>query len=330
MNLIDMPLFTVIVPVYNLRDYIEVSLGSVLGQSFRDFEVIAVDDGSTDGSAAILDALSVGDERLRVFHKENSGVSASRNFALDKARGEWIVFVDGDDALRSDALEILARTIATHPNADLIGYGFEKVPEISPATLAKGESEKQISVTERDCSERAHFSALNHYMVWTEAMRRDMIGALRFEPMKNGEDVLFCNAIGLKANCYVEVGASLYLYLQRRSSARSNEWSLLRQEDYSAMNEGILVNLTNCGKRVDEAWLKRWIGTLMQYAPGAWSLPSRLQSRYFSRHAALIRSTMRLPGIPTYLRLWLAAATAIKWNEYFKLTAMWPMKIYGK
>ncbi|HEX4958644.1 MAG TPA: glycosyltransferase [Lacibacter sp.] len=105
------PIISVVIPVYNAAPYLEQCIRSVLGQTFRDLEVIAVNDGSTDDSAAILDALAATDSRLRVFHNENKRVSATRNFGLAQASGAWIAFCDADDYMEPTMLETLHNSI---------------------------------------------------------------------------------------------------------------------------------------------------------------------------------------------------------------------------
>lgn len=100
-------LISVIVPVYNAATFLEQCVASLLTQSMQEIEVIAVNDGSTDESAPILDRLAASDERLRVFHQPNKGVSAARNFGLSKARGQYIGFCDADDWMEADMLECL-------------------------------------------------------------------------------------------------------------------------------------------------------------------------------------------------------------------------------
>lgn len=92
-----MPTISVIVPVYNVEKYLRCCVDSILAQTFTDIEVILVDDGSTDSSGAICDEYAQKDSRVRVFHKENGGVSSARNLGLDEAKGKWIAFVDSDD-----------------------------------------------------------------------------------------------------------------------------------------------------------------------------------------------------------------------------------------
>ena len=97
------PYISVIVPIYNAEKYLDRCFSTKLGQTFTDFELILVDDGSTDGSGEICDRLAQSDARVRVIHKPNGGVSSARNVGIDKSRGKKIVFVDADDDIPINA-----------------------------------------------------------------------------------------------------------------------------------------------------------------------------------------------------------------------------------
>lgn len=101
------PMISIIVPVYNAKQYLWVCVREILDQSFSNFELILVDDGSTDDSPAICDSLTERDKRIRVIHQENGGVSKARNRGLDESKGEYIVFVDADDLVKKDYLHDL-------------------------------------------------------------------------------------------------------------------------------------------------------------------------------------------------------------------------------
>ncbi len=104
MNNVKQPLISIIVPVYNTESYVRNTIGSVLRQEYKNWELILVDDGSTDGSGRVCDEYSENDSRIRVLHKPNSGVSDTRNKGLEKAKGEWIFFLDSDDELFTNSL----------------------------------------------------------------------------------------------------------------------------------------------------------------------------------------------------------------------------------
>lgn len=117
------PTISVIVPVYNTELYLHRCIDSILSQTFTDFELLLINDGSTDRSGEICDEYAGKDKRVRVFHKGNGGVSSARNMGLDEARGEWVAFVDADDYIFKKSLELLLK----ESNADLIVGGFSRI-----------------------------------------------------------------------------------------------------------------------------------------------------------------------------------------------------------
>lgn len=97
-------MISIIVPVYNTEEYLDKCILSIMAQTYADFELLLIDDGSTDSSGSICDKYAAQDSRVRVFHKENGGVSSARNLGLDNVRGEWIAFVDSDDSVKESFL----------------------------------------------------------------------------------------------------------------------------------------------------------------------------------------------------------------------------------
>lgn len=118
-------LVTIIVPVYNTGAYLSPCLESLIAQTHRDLEIILVDDGSTDGSGAICDDFARRDERIKVIHQKNSGVSAARNAGLDNASGTYLTFVDADDALLPYAVETALQYLR-ETDADVVTYGWQR------------------------------------------------------------------------------------------------------------------------------------------------------------------------------------------------------------
>lgn len=115
-------MISVIVPVYKAEKYLHRCVDSILAQSCSDFELLLIDDGSPDNSGAICDEYAAKDSRVRVFHKENGGVSSARNLGLDNARGEWITFCDSDDYVTSDWLSAYDDAIVNNVDLTIQGY----------------------------------------------------------------------------------------------------------------------------------------------------------------------------------------------------------------
>lgn len=119
------PKISVIVPVYNAGKYLPICVDSILAQTFKDFELLLIDDGSTDGSGNVCDEYAKKDERVRVVHKANEGINATRRRGVHEAKGEWGAFSDDDDTMTADALESL---YALHDGTDIV-CGFEVIPD---------------------------------------------------------------------------------------------------------------------------------------------------------------------------------------------------------
>ena len=120
------PLVSIIVPVYQVVDYVGVCVESLLRQTYKNLEILLVDDGSTDGSGEICDEYANRDNRIRVIHQENQGLSAARNTGLDQALGEYVAFVDSDDAVLPDFIETLY-DLADRYQADIVACAYERV-----------------------------------------------------------------------------------------------------------------------------------------------------------------------------------------------------------
>ena len=117
--------FSVIVPIYNIEKYLPRCIDSVLAQSFDDFELILVDDGSPDNCPKICDEYAVKDARIKVIHKENGGLVSARQVGIKKAVGDYVFHLDGDDAVCNDALES-AYKIINETNADIVSFSYKR------------------------------------------------------------------------------------------------------------------------------------------------------------------------------------------------------------
>ena len=138
------PAISVMIPVYNSESFLRRCVDSATAQTFRDIEILLIDDGSTDSSGQLCDALARTDNRIRVIHRKNGGVADARNTGLDHARGEYLIFLDSDDYIDADMLETLyglalkyetkiaACTIADHFKAREIKEQGDKVYLLSP------------------------------------------------------------------------------------------------------------------------------------------------------------------------------------------------------
>ena len=125
-NNLNMAKISVIIPIYNAEVYLENCLESIKNQSFTDYEVLLIDDGSTDNSGKICDVFATKDFRFQVIHKSNGGVSSARNIGIEQAKGEWICFMDSDDTVEKDYLQHLYQG-ANQQNDILVVQGFKTI-----------------------------------------------------------------------------------------------------------------------------------------------------------------------------------------------------------
>ncbi len=168
----SLPKISIVVPVYNVEKYLADCLESLLKQSFSDFEIVAVDDGSSDTSGAILDAFAKKDSRVVPIHKKNAGVAAARNTALDAVRGEWIYFIDSDDMISEDYLAGLyaigAKTDCDVVAARNICYYWGENNSKNYNVVCRGE--RVVDITADVVAKR-----ISQVVVWNKIFRRSFI-----------------------------------------------------------------------------------------------------------------------------------------------------------
>lgn len=155
--------FTIVAMIYNIEKYLPMCIESIMAQKGDDIEIILVDDGSTDSSSEICDKYAKEDMRIRVIHQKNAGVSAARNTAIDNARGKWLIQVDGDDVLVSDAIERCRKYINT--DADLLQ--FDTVEFIDSPDLSNWVPKSEEIVIEGDLLKEYHLQLIDRSQVKT-------------------------------------------------------------------------------------------------------------------------------------------------------------------
>jgi glycosyltransferase involved in cell wall biosynthesis len=209
-------LISIIIPVYNIAPYIEQCVTSVIHQSFHNFEILLVDDGSTDYSPQICDKLAVQDSRIRVIHQENKGLSGARNTGIQQAAGDYILYLDGDDWLDQHALEKLCTAI--NLQADLILFGFYYAyPDF--LLLHKGYKHPDtVSFLERDIAMRMLLEndELKNF-AWSCLIKRELALEVPFLEGKFFEDCYWKHLIIHHAKKIAYIPAPLYYYRQRES-----------------------------------------------------------------------------------------------------------------
>lgn len=179
------PLITVVVPVFNAEKTLQQCIDSILGQDNRNFELLLIDDGSKDSSPEICDEYSQKDNRVKVFHKPNGGVSSARNLGISKARGEWITFIDADDYITDGYFDGV-----TEHDEDILFKGYQKF--VNNGIVARKGADDLSSIPEISDLISQYVTDSLLRCPWTKFYKRSLVGDLRFLTyMKIGEDAWF-------------------------------------------------------------------------------------------------------------------------------------------
>lgn len=235
------PLVSIIVPVYNAGQYLDACIQSIIRQTWLRWELLIVDDGSTDGSAAICDGYAEQDPRITVIHKNNEGVSRARNEGLNMARGDYVVFVDADDLLPSNSLEL---RMEQRDGVDLVIAGYRIINESNDIIEETANQEKKIWPQETAIKNVIVSGDIGYqgYSV-NKLFRRDIILKfnLRFDDrVAYNEDRLFCVSYVLKCNCVAVISEVVYIYRQTSSGAMA-QLKTMRDCDYDKIMSEFLA-----------------------------------------------------------------------------------------
>ncbi len=215
-----MPRFSVIVPIYNIDRFLTECLSSLENQTFKDFEVICVIDGATDGSAAIAHSFASRDSRFIVHEKANGGLSSARNYGIDQASGDILLFVDGDDFVDPHFCEVIADAMGGS-GADALVFGAQVEPEQNSTPWFE-EALSPRAEMKSDFDVDFMFAPYTTPFVWRNAVRRDALSAsgVRFdETLPFGEDVVFQFALYPRVGTIASIPNKLYHYRVQREGS---------------------------------------------------------------------------------------------------------------
>lgn len=213
-------LISIVVPVYNVERHLNRCLDSLKNQTYKNIEIILINDGSTDTSGSICDEYAKNDSRFTVCHKDNNGVSSARNLGIKKSTGEFVLFVDSDDWVEKNTIELLVDT-ANENDCDFVVFEyFVDYLNGNSNQYLHPELNGKIS---REESIKHSILPTNRFAV-TKMYRRSILNDVRFdENIHLGEDTLFvCNALNKSQKCGYFLSKSLYHYVQSETSATRN------------------------------------------------------------------------------------------------------------
>lgn len=245
------PEISVIVPVYKVEKYLNECIDSILAQTFADFELILVDDGSPDNCPAMCDAAAQRDERVRVIHQKNKGLSGARNAGLDAAWGNWIAFVDSDDVIDKTYLEKLY-CAGKQSGAEIVACNLLFMQEDgSPCRY----QEQPLCTEILSQDEAIHRMRLTPLIQATKRLhRRDILEGIHFPVGKHYEDAFTTPEIFERVSTVACVEEKLYYYRQQPTSILHGKVTLKNLEEVDA-NYGLLQCMLRHGKK-DAAYLQ--------------------------------------------------------------------------
>lgn len=231
---------SVIIPVYNAEKYLRGCMDSVLGQTLRELEVICVDDGSTDGSAAILEEYAEKDSRVRVLRQENKGAGAARNLGIDAARGEYAAFIDADDWVEKSYCSELVQCADEH-SSDIVVCRAQRFDDATGKPLPSDWMLKEQYIpgkafTPEDI--KKFIFQFTYGQVWDKLFRRDFINAngIRFPGIRAAEDTSFAYISLLSAKRIAVQPSVLIHYRVNRTGTTSGSFVKYPDAPFTAFN----------------------------------------------------------------------------------------------
>lgn len=230
---------SIIIPVYKVEAYLDECVASVVGQSYKNLEIILVDDGSPDRCPAMCDSWAEKDSRINVIHKSNGGLSDARNVGLDVCTGSYVLFLDSDDYLTTTAVEELVET-ATSNNADIVVYNFFR------DSIQENAGSETISKIDKETAFINMAIYPNYIMAQLKLYRKEIFNVLCFEKGRLHEDEFICHKVFNAATNIFVYDKSLYYYRQTPNSIVTSRPKLKNLTDsFAALEERLKFLQTN-------------------------------------------------------------------------------------
>lgn len=284
-------LISVVMPVCNVQDYLAWSVRSVLDQSYPHFQLICVDDGSTDASGRLLDHIAATDERICAIHQANRGVSAARNTGIQHAEGEVVVFLDPDDALRPGALQTIAAAYGSS-HFDVLVYGARPYPPFDASVWLSANLHPRAG-RYAGFDPRLLFRESTHPFVWRTACRTAFLAQHRIlfdEGVAFGEDQVFHFALFPHAAGTVLIPDELVEYRTKR------EGSLMATR-FTDLVQRAHEHVVTLSRILDvweaNGWLQRWPDEMFEWSVD-FLLPSLILTREDQSHGQIVEALARV------------------------------------
>lgn len=214
------PLVSILLPVYCVESYLETCLNSIINQTYKNLQIVLIDDGSLDNSYKICQSFAEKDDRIEIYHQENMGVASTRNHLLEKVKGEYLLFVDSDDWLELDMIEYLIKEIQNN-SSDIIVCNV-----VSNKIVFKTKQQNNVKAWDQEqfISLFLRHKEINGSL-WNKLIKTQLIKGLKFDPqISYGEDALFFWQILQRTNNVVVTDRKLYHYRMNDNSISHQEY----------------------------------------------------------------------------------------------------------
>ena len=303
---------SIIVPVYNVEKYIDECVQSLIGQTYKNLEIILVDDASPDNCGAICDAYAKQDGRIVVIHKSNGGAASARNAGIDVATGDYICFVDSDDAVEAEYVQILVQTMETH-QADAAVCGFYFWSQAGQTSCI---TETVPGVYNCEAYMLRFLQDWSCSLLWNKIFAKEAIGNIRMAEGHRVDDEYFTYQVCMNCKKVAQTDRCLYMYRLRASSAMQD----LASVQQKVMLDRIEYNVTRYANvvakmpQLDEAFFIFTLDTLARYWHHSKDMPvaqQQLRAWINSHFARLLRAKLSLKQKLAYM-----------WTFYMKKPAV--------
>lgn len=298
-------LISVIVPIYNVEKYLEKCVKSIQEQTYKNIEIILVDDGSPDNCGELCEKYARKDPRIKVIHKENGGLSDARNKGIDNATGKYIVFVDSDDYIEINYIELLYKAIREN-KAEISQCGIYKVDcnyniieKISYNETSSKSGKQMISETYKN---KEHL--LENIVVWNKMYKKELFDKIKFPFGKIHEDEFTTYKIFYQGEKIAVIPECLYNYRQTNSSITGKKYNLKRLNLLEALEERMEFFKKNNEKKLYDLTLKYYLEQsrecyikLKLYVENSKKEQKEIHKKYQKRDLELLHSKDILLGV---------------------------------
>lgn len=302
---ISMPVVSIIIPAYNVEQYISKCVATVIAQTLTNIEIIIIDDGSTDSTLAISQAIAASDFRISVFSKSNEGQGTARNFGLHKARGTYICYVDSDDWIESTLCAEAVHAIE-HSAADFVNFGFDFVLPSGATSKSSRRFEKDELIAP-DLFASAMLDNQVFSVPWNKLYRRQALldNGIMFPRMRVNEDIYYSRAVAYASEKAIFISNVLYHALIRPGST-SRKMSLLHfSETHAVLAQEQEFFASHGGPKVSEALFSAHVVKIFSYLllQAAFRISSPAEYRECFRSADLAMFRKRAGSLSVLRRL---------------------------